>query len=299
LKRALVRFLKLLKGYLPDGLIIVMNFFISHGRFPNVFRPRSLNEKIIWLKIYDRHSWHAWYADKISVKEIIARAIGPQYNVPLLAVFADSQSAKAGILELKPPYIIKPNHDSGGGQIVRSPRDIPLIDWSVLEARLSVNYYRVSRERQYRDVSPKLMVETLLGDGEKVPNDYKFHVINGRVAFIYCSIDRLGANYRKIYDNHWRPTGMMWGPPENLTTKFSGPDICIPRNFELMVALAEKLSLGFCYLRVDFYEVEGKVYVGELTQHQYSGNCPILPVSEDLRLGAALKLHRSAKSIPY
>jgi hypothetical protein len=298
-KIALVNFARNVKGYLPDCIVIMLNYFIGHGRWPNVFRPRSLNEKIIWLKIYDRRRWHGVYADKIAVKEIIARAIGSEFNVPVLAVFDDCASARLGIRDLKPPFIIKPNHDSGGGYIVRSSKDMSGINWSSLENRLSVSYYRSSREYQYRNITPKLMVELLLEDGGKIPNDYKFHVFNGRVSFVYCSVDRLGANYRKIYNRNWGPTGVMWGPPGNLKEKFSGPDIARPKNFELMVLLAEKLAAGFSYLRVDFYEIGDKVYVGELTQHQYSGNCPIMPRREDFRLGAELKVHRSAVDIPF
>jgi hypothetical protein len=286
----------------PDYIAIVIYYFAFNKRVPNLSNPTTLNEKILWLKLNDRRDWHSRYADKIQVKDVIRKAVGDEFNIPLIACFKDIVEAQSEIENICPPFILKPNHDSGGGYIVKEYRDLQKIDWAALDKRLRTNYFQDSLEYQYRYVEPCLMVEVLLQDKYgRIPNDYKIHVFNSRAQFVYCSIDRFGENYRKIYDRDWIKLDMEWGSPEYSTSKskYDGPDIPAPQNFRSMVQLAEKLSVGFCYLRVDLYEIDGKVYVGELTQHQYGGYLPIVPYQMDEFWGSKLNLEVSTMKSPY
>ena len=288
------------KSWLPDSAVIFLNYCLVNRAIPNIWHPKTLNEKILWLKINDRRAWHSTYADKVAVKNVIRAAIGEQFNVPLLAVFPDVENAKRSMGAFEFPYIIKPNHDSGGGEIVRSKNDLDRVNWGQLHTRLQRNYYKTSREYQYSLIEPCLMVEKLLlTESGVLPSDYKVHVINGRAEFIYCSIDRLGENYRKIYNRDWVNFGMMWGPSQDLSRKFNGAEIQPPRCLTEMLALAEILARGFSYIRVDFYEVQGRLFVGELTQHQYGGYCPIVPRRYDYDFGRLLPLTKSPESPPF
>jgi hypothetical protein len=287
-----------LRGLAPDHLVARIDYFRINGRFPNLKTPRSLNEKIIWLKLNDRRRWHSNLADKLAVKAIVDSVVGYSVSVPTLACFDDINQARVGVNQLLRPFIIKPTHDSGGGYIVRGAADLAKINWMDLRFRLSRNYYHYSKEFQYNSIPRRLIVEPLLtSDDDRIPNDYKFHVLNGRVIFIYCSIDREGENYRKIYNREWVNEGVTWAHPKDLEKKFDGPDIPKPAGFNQMVAIAEKLIFGFCYLRIDFYEVNGRIYVGEITQHQSGGNCPISPFVADLEYGERLKLYLSPESL--
>lgn len=283
----------------PDPLYAFLSHWKHMGRPPKLWRPTTLNEKIVWLKLFDRRCWHKLYADKVAVKDVISCVLGKNYVIPTLAVYDSVEEAKLGISKVDFPFIIKPNHDSGGGYIVKAIEDLDEIDWVDLDQRLARDYSECTQELQYKGIKPKLLVERLLVDEEgKIPNDYKMHVINGRVAFTYVSIDREGQNYRKIYNNDWQNEGMQWGPRKGLTEKFSGPDVEPPSQFAKMKWLAEKISAGFCYIRVDFFELDGRVYVGELTQHQSSGNYPIFPKELDVKYGKMLRLYKSPENIP-
>ena len=283
---SMVNLSRLVKSWLPDSAVIVLNYCLVNRAIPNIWHPKTLNEKILWFKINDRRTWHSRYADKVAVKNVVRAAIGEQFNVPLLAVFSDVENAKRSIGKFDFPYIIKPNHDSGGGEIVCSENDLHRVDWEKLHHRLQRSYYKTSREYQYSLIEPCLMVERLLlAESGALPSDYKVHVINGRAEF--------------IYNRDWVNFGMMWGPSKDLPQKFNGAEIQPPRCLSEMLALAEILAKGFSYIRVDFYEVQGRLFVGELTQHQYGGYCPIVPRRYDFEFGRLLPLTKSSESSPF
>jgi len=163
------------------------------------------------------------------------------------------------------------------------------------------NHYTWTKEHQYKNIQPTIFVEKLLCDKYgHIPNDYKLHMINNKLALVYCSIDREGMNYRKIYDPSWNNNGIKWAPYGTHDSKrWEGPEIDKPENFSHMIKLARILSQGFCYIRIDFYELDGKVYVGEFTQHDQSGNSLIIPVEYDLKYGSLLTHKVSDRNIPY
>lgn len=271
---------------ISDHLYINYRYFKIFGKLPNLKHPMTLNEKIQVSKLYDREPLYTTLADKYRVREYVKGVLGADYLIPLIGVYSSVEDLFCNFPE-DYPFIIKPNHDSGGGIIIRGLEDINREEIILtISQRLKRNFYYETKEWEYKNIKPLIVVERLLTklDGD-VPNDYKINCFGGKCEFIYCSIDRGGRNYRKIYDRNWVGIDMTWCAPGLEARKFSGPNIARPLNFEKMIEIAEKLAANFNYIRVDLYNVDGIIYFGELTRHHGGGYEPILPSELDVYYG--------------
>lgn len=252
--------------FIPDKLIIKRSFKKHMGYDLDLKNPKTLNEKINWLKLYDRSSLHTLVSDKYKVRSYVEEKIGKQYLIPLLYHTKNPNDIKPENLP-DSNFIIKTNHDSSGGVIVR---DKASIDWVKVKKRfkrlLKENHFYSTREWQYKNIEPRIVVEKLLTykDGS-IPEDYKCHCFNGEFAFMMIDFDRhTNKRTRNLYDKDWNLIPCNWGRP-------FGKTIEKPSNFDEMKMLAETLAKDFTYVRVDFYLVEGKIYFGEITFHHASG----------------------------
>jgi hypothetical protein len=257
----------------------------------NIENPRSLNEKIQWLKINDRDDFQTQLADKYAIREFISKNIGEEYLIPLVYTTFNYQDIKPENLP-DYPFIIKANHDSGSYKIIKDKSNI---NWEKLRVDcrwwLSNNYYWFEREWQYKNIKPRIIVEKLLITKEgKIPFDYKLNVINGKVEFIYVSLDREGNNKRNIYDRDWNPLYFTWANKSKNITELRGNEIEKPSTMDEMISIAEKIGKMFPYVRVDFYDIDGKIYFGEITQHHGGGFDQIRPIEFDYKFGEMLDL---------
>lgn len=253
--------------------------------------PQTLNEKIQWLKLNDRKDIYTIWADKYACREYIKEHFGEEYLIPLLLVTDNAKDInKNNIKEF--PCVVKPNNSSGRYQFIKDPNKI---NWRLLRLKckqwLKVDYYRLSQEWQYKNMKPYIVVEKmLLNKNGHIPNDYKLHFIEGKLAFIYCSIDREGANYRQIYSPEWKLLDFTWdasGLPLSNKTK-----IAKPNTFDKMFEIGSAIAKDMHYVRVDFYDVDGKLYCGEITLHHGSGYDIFNPERYDLIYGETVKLHK-------
>lgn len=264
------------------------------GKPLNLSKPRTLNEKINWLKLYDRTPLHTQCADKYTVRKYVTDQIGESYLVPLYFYTKNPKEiVPANIKQL--PCIIKTNHDSGGGIFVYK---IENIDWLVIQekltSRLKKNYYTISREWQYKNIEPLIIVEQLLQDQDgNIPDDYKLHCFNGSVRMIQVDMGRgTDDHFRNWYNTQWGREPYKWSSPKGFG-KFTDPsnkEIPKPDTLEKMLRLSEILSKPFDYVRVDWYDVNAKLYFGELTFHHDGGTKPILPEKWDFKLGEELRI---------
>jgi len=279
---------------IPEKVFLKKKFRTVFKREINLENPETLNEKIVWLMLNDRTPLHTQCADKYAVRDYVAAKIGGEYLVPL---FYMTKNPKDIIPDNLPdiPCIIKPNHDSGGGIFVKNKNDI---DWNSvrksLKKRLKHNYYYGKKEWQYKNIEPCIIVEKLLTDRDgKIPYDYKIHCFNGKVQMIQVDIDRYSDNrYRNWYNTKWEREPYTWLRLKKEDKKFNpnNNDVEKPKTLDKMIELSEKLSEDFRYIRVDWYDVDGVLYFGELTFHHDSGNTPILPEEWDKKLGDKLIL---------
>ncbi len=277
-----------------DKHFLQKKFKDAFGRNIDFDDPKTLNEKINWLKLYDRTPLHTICADKFAVREYIEKKIGETYLVPL---YFETTKSKEIIPENLPdiPCIIKTNHDSGGGIFVYDKNSINYNEaQKALQKRLKKNYYRTSKEWQYKNIKPCIIVEQLLQDANgNIPLDYKLHCFNGKVRMIQVDIGRGTENHhRNWYNDQWEREPYKWSSPkgEGKYTDPSDEDVPKPLTLGKMISLSNMLAEPFDYVRVDWYDVDGKLYFGELTFHHDSGTKPILPEEWDLQLGSELKL---------
>ncbi|MCB0399870.1 MAG: glycosyl transferase [Winogradskyella sp.] len=269
----------------PDE-VVIKNSFKRHMGYPlDLKNPQTLNEKLNWLKLYDRKELYTTIADKYAVRHYVTQKIGDKYLIPL---FFETKNAKDLTPDNLPDnnFIIKTNHDSSGGLIVRDSSEV---DWKKTQEKFSrllkEDHYIVTREWQYKNIPRRIIVEQLLTTKEdKIPNDYKFLFLNGKLAFIIVDIDRFEANRtRNLYDSKWNLLPFEWKRPK-------GPHIEKPKNFKKMKKLAKKLARDFVCLRVDMYNIDGNIYIGELTLHHSSGLSKFVQEEYDFKLGKLLNI---------
>lgn len=277
----------------PDTVLLKIKFKRTFGFKLDLKKPKTLNAKMQWLKINDRKDLYTICADKYAVRDFVKKEVGEEYLPQLLFHTTNERDLTLKNLPANEHFIIKTNHDSSGGVIVR---DITKLDIKETQLRFkkllrSTNHYKSGREYQYKNIKPRIVVEKLLEDKNgKIPNDYKFHCFNGKAKIVYVSVDREGTNKRNIYDIDWNPLHFTWAPASKDISDLRGDEIPKPLNYEKMVEIAEKLASHFLYVRVDLFNVDGKIYVGELTFHHGSGFDLIQPIEWDYKMGEMLKL---------
>jgi len=266
------------------------------GVKPNLNAPTTLNEKIAWLKINYIKDFYLECSDKYLVHGYLKKKLGKDYAPPLLYV---TQSPKdltfSNIKEF--PCIIKVSNGSGSNLIVNSVSEYTekyLQQYFRIEMLKAELHTISSLEHQYEIKKPYIVVEKLLQDGKGgIPNDYKFLYLNGKLEFIYCSVDRLGSNVRQIYDSGWNRLHFAWvaGADERTFSMYdNSPSIPQPQTFEKMKELSEIIARDFPLVRVDFYETGNDVYIGEITLHHGSGHDKFYPEDYDNLYGSKLTL---------
>ncbi len=253
----------------------------------DLVKPVTFNEKLQWIKLYDRDSRYTVMADKVLVKDYVAQQIGEQYIIPTLGVWDTAEDVDFDALPNK--FVLKCNHNSGLGMCIckdKSKLDIPKVRKSLTKG-LRQDYYLTGREWPYKDIPRKVIAEQFLENDENGLTDYKFHCFNGQPKFVLVCQDRFSASglTEDFYDINWQRL-----PVKRPKIPLAAQPIPRPQKLDEMLALAEKLSKDIPFLRVDFYCVEGKIYFSELTFFPASGFAPFEPEQWDKTFGDWLEL---------
>ena len=258
------------------------------GKPLNLENPKTFNEKLQWLKLYDRKPEYTVMVDKYAVREYIAKKIGEQYLIPLLGVWDDPEDIDFGILPDQ--FVLKCNHNSGLGMCIckdKSKLDIEKVKQE-LRKGLQQDYYMHGREWPYKDVKHCIIAEQYMEDtSTKELRDYKFFCFNGKSKAMFVATDRQTKGEETkfdFFDMEYNHLDFRNGHP-NATIYPQKPQC-----FEEMVQIAERLSAGIPHVRVDLYEINGKVYFGELTFSHWSGMVPFEPEEWDYTFGSWLEL---------
>ena len=258
----------------------------AFGKKPDFDNPRTYNEKLQWLKLYNRRPEYTMMVDKYEVKDYVASVIGEEYVIKALGVWDKFEDIDFDSLPER--FVLKCTHDSGGIAICRDKVSFDKEKAGrVLGRSLCNNYYYRGREWPYKNVKPRIIAEEYLedeSDGEL--RDYKFFCFNGEVKAMYVNTDRFssGGTCSDFFDADFNHLPFRHGYPNAKTLPHK------PENFELMKELAGKLSRGIPHARIDFYEVNGKVYFGEITFFHWSGLTPFKPEEWDYTFGSWLTL---------
>ena len=256
------------------------------GQKLNLSNPKTFNEKLQWLKLHDRKSIYTTMVDKYEVKKYVANIIGKKYIIPTLGVYDSFDEIDFDILPNQ--FVIKCTHDSGGIVIVKDKKILNIEEArKKINASLNTNYYYSGREWPYKNVVPRIIVEPYLEDGQYDElRDYKFFCFNGICKLMFIASNRQGEGdtYFDFYDEKGKHLKIINGHPMN-------PKIPkLPRNFKKMKELSEILAQDIPHVRVDFYEINGKIYFGELTLYHWSGFTKFQPNEWDLKLGELLEI---------
>ena len=272
--------------YLPDAIALKLFFWNNVGYKLNMNNPRSFNEKLQWLKINDIHPEYGKLVDKIEAKKYVANKIGDKYIIPTIKEYDNVDEIEWENLPDK--FVIKTNHGCGGMVICKDKKLLYIANAEkILRKALKKDYYKKNREYPYKYVKKRILVEKYMEDETGELRDFKFFCFDGNVFCLFVATDRGNKDEETkfdFYDMDWNLLPFTNGHPN------SGKKMDKPKNFELMKELASKLSKGFPHLRVDFYNVNGNIYFGELTFFHWSGIVPFNPVEWDYKLGEMMQL---------
>ena len=261
---------------------------LKFQRHLDLNNPVTYNDKLQWLKLYYHRPEFVVMADKVAVKQIVADTLGNEYVVPLLGIWNMAEDIEWDRLPDK--FVLKTNHDGGNFGIVIC-KDKAIFNKRKAIKRLNRslrrNTFLLGREWPYKNISRKVFAEEYMEDFDTQGLlDYKFLCFGGKVRMLYVASERQSSTDVKFdyFDENYNHLDVYQSHPN---APIPPPK---PLNFELMKEFAEKLSKGLPHVRVDFYEVNGKVYFGEFTFFSLGGWARFHPEEYDYLLGSYIEL---------
>lgn len=273
-------------NYLTDEEYLGRMFEAHLGYKLDLNNPELFNEKIQWLKLYDRRPEYTMMVDKYRVKQYVADKIGEQYIIPTLGAWDSPEDIE--FEKLPDKFVLKCNHNSGLGMCIC--KDKSKLNTSKVKRNLykglKQNYYLMGREWPYKDVPRKIIAEKYMVDGEETElKDYKVFNFDGEPRLIQVDYDRFSNHKRNLYSVDWEYIDAQIQYPTDSSVTIRKPD-CLNE----MLELARKLSEGYPHVRTDFYIIDRKIYFGELTFYHGSGIERIDPYELEKQMGDWLNL---------
>lgn len=256
------------------------------GRELNLRNPQSYSDKLQWLKLYDHNPLYTMLVDKYEVKKYVANKIGEQYVIPTLGIW--DRVEDININSLPNQFVLKCTHDSGGLVICKDKSKFKFVkSLKRLRKSLNRNFYYMGFEWPYKNVKPRIIAEQYMEDLKtKELRDYKFFCFDGVVKFLFIATDRQNREepYFDFFDADFNYLDLRQGHPNAPIQPEK------PQRFDEMKRLATILSKDIPQVRVDFYEVNGNVYFGEMTFFHHGGWTPFEPEEWDYTFGKWLTL---------
>ena len=272
----------------PDTFYVKAHYRLVMGNKLNLKEPKTFNEKLQWLKLYDRNPEYIQMVDKIAVKKYVANIIGEEYIIPTLGSWDKFEDIDFD--KLPNQFVLKTNHSGGSSGIVIC-KDKKTLDIEAAKEKLNkslrTNYFYKTREWPYKKIKPRILAETYLEDESKSElKDYKFFCFNGDVKYCEVIANRRTGMTIDFYDKEWNQVELR------------EPDFCpnasalhnMPSNYNEMIEIAHKLSKGFPFIRIDLYNVNKSIYFGEMTFTPASGLRKFEPREWSLIFGNWIKL---------
>lgn len=271
--------------FIPDEPYLKMVYRIKSGKKLNLKNPKTFCDKLNWLKLHDIHPEYARLVDKVAVRDYLKEVAGEDLCLPLLGVWEHYDDIDFDTLPDR--FVLKCNHDSGSVKIIP---DKSSMDHAALrefyESRLKQNPYLLGREYPYRDVPPRIYAEQyMVPEGDSDINDYKFFCFDGKPEILFVATERSTDCKFDFFDMDFNHLDI-----ENIHPQCGHP-IPKPATFEQMKALAAKLSAGMKFVRIDLYEIDGKLYFSEFTIYHAGGFWPMAPEEWEYKLGDLIRLN--------
>lgn len=250
--------------------------------------PKTFNEKLQWLKLYDRKDIYTKMVDKYEVKEYVKNIIGEEYIIPTIGVY--NKFEEIDFDKLPNQFVIKCTHDSGSTIVCKDKSKLNINKTkNEIERCLNTNFFYAFREWPYKNIKPKILIENYMEDkATKELRDYKFFCFEGKVKFFKIDFNR-NINHQA---NYFDENGILQKFGEVICPPDYRKKLEMPTNLKSMIELSEKLSKNFLFLRVDFYESNGKIYFGELTFYPSAGFGKFEPEEWDKKLGDLINIDK-------
>lgn len=285
-KKKMLKKAKYALRFLPDKVYLQIYYFAQFKKFINFKHPKTYNEKLNWLKIYDRNPEYTKMVDKYEAKKYAASTIGEEYIVPTIGVWDKFDDINFD--KLPNQFVLKCTHDSEGLVIVKDKSKL-----NIREARekineaMKYNFFYIGREYPYKDIRPRIIAEPYMEDKKYHElRDYKFFCFDGEPKAMFVATDRsIGETKFDYYDINFNHLDIVQHYPN------SKEKIEKPINFEKMIELSKELSKGLKHVRIDFYEVNGKLYFGEITFYHFSGLQPFENIDWDYKFGDLININ--------
>lgn len=280
-----------LLDWLDDDTYLKLIYWQKIGKKLNLKNPTTFNEKLQWLKLHDHNAEYIKLVDKYEVKKIVKEIIGEEYIIPTLGVWENFEDIDFN--QLPNQFVLKCTHDSGGIVICKNKSEFDLeYARKKINKSLNRNYYYHGREWPYKNVKPRIIAEQYMEEtGEKELKDYKFMTFSGKVKCSFVCSERNTEGLKvDFFDLNWKRMPFTRHYPN------SNKYIEKPKNYDLMIKLSEKLAGNIPFVRVDFYEINGKIYFGEMTFYPGSGLEEFSPEEWDKKIGDMIDLSNINKN---
>lgn len=277
---------------LKDEDYINMRYETTFNKKLNLEDPQTFNEKLQWLKLYDRNPKYTKLVDKYEVKDYVANLIGKQYIVPTIGIY--DKWKDINFKNLPNQFVIKCTHDSASTIVCREKtyKHIKKCRGKIKRA-LKKNYFYGGREWPYKNVKPRIIIEKyIFNTNEEDLKDYKFFCFDGKVKVFKIDFDRFSKHQANYYDCN----GNLLEFGEEVCPPDFNKKLEIPGNLKKMIELAEKLSENIPFVRIDFYDIDNKkIYFGEMTFYPAAGFGKFEPEEWDYKLGKLIDLTKVKK----
>lgn len=288
----LVMLLESLALLIPDTLYLKIKYRLLVGRKLNLKKPVTFSEKIQWLKLHNRKPEYTLMVDKVKVKEYVAEKLGTDCIIPTLGVWDNPDEIDFDALPSR--FVLKCNHNSGTGMCVckdKSTIDIPKVK-TALRKGLEENYFLHGREWPYKHVQRKIIAEQFMIDSDQEElRDYKFFCFGGKPYLCQVISERSSNEKIDFYDMEWNRLVGLVGLINSSSCICNSKDmIPCPLSFADMKRMASTLSRGIPFVRIDFYDINGKAYFGEITFFAASGFGVFYPDEWNEKLGRMIDL---------
>ncbi len=272
--------------YLPDKLFVLLNYYTLRKTLPNIRNPITFSEKIQWIKLYGGLEKYTEYVDKYEIRDFIRKTIGEKYLIPLVGMWGKSDEINFN--KLPRQFVLKATHGQGYNYICKdkSSLDIAMVR-NTLTNWINEDFYKKTREIQYKFCKPKILCEKYLEDESGSLIDYKIFCFNGKPHIIEVISDRYSEMKDDFMDLHWRKLPFIYnGYPQSIKILKKPPKL------DEMIDIASKLSKPFPFVRVDLYSVNNSIYFGELTFTPANGLETFDPPEVDYQLGKLIDLSK-------
>lgn len=267
-----------------DETYIKWDYLWGMGHFPDLENPKTYNEKLCWLKIHARKSEYTKLVDKYDAKEYVKGIIGEDHIIPSYGVWDKFEDIDFD--QLPKQFVLKTTHDSGWVVICKDKAKFSKkAAKKKVDESMKRSLFYIHREYPYKDLKPRIIIEKLMvEEGCDSLKDYKFFCFDGKVKMLFIATDRPVDTRFDFFDRDFNHLPFRQGHP------LASKPIEKPERFEEMIKIAEKLSKGIPHVRVDLYNINGKIYFGELTFFHFGGIVPFKPSKWDYEIGKWLTL---------